>query len=245
MAARAAGAIHQEHVGRALNVQSKSTVGDLVTEVDALAEAEIRRIILERHPGHAILGEEEGLVGGGGARWIVDPLDGTVNYAHGFPVYCASVAFEQDGALRVGAVFDPTRDELFTASRGGGAFLNGAPIRVSGTKELSMPAMLATGFPYNIAQDATNLELLRRALALGLPVRRAGAAALDLCSVACGRFDGYWELGLKPWDAAAGALIVREAGGRVTDRAGADEAFGDMLIASNSSLHDELLAMLR
>ena len=244
-AARAAGAIHQAYVGRAFSVRNKSTVGDLVTEVDALAEAEIRRVILGAHPNHAILGEEEGLIGEAEERWVVDPLDGTVNYAHGFPVYCASVAFERRGEQLVGAVFDASRGELFTAVKDGGAFLNGARIRVSRTEALSTPALLATGFPYNVAQDATNLELLRRALALGLPVRRPGAAALDLCYVACGRLDGYWEFGLKPWDAAAGSLIVREAGGTVSDRSGNADASGAMIVATNGLLHAELLGMLR
>nr|WP_157448878.1 inositol monophosphatase family protein [Deinococcus peraridilitoris] len=245
-AARAAGAIHLAYAGRAFGVRSKTTLGDLVTEVDTLAEAEIRRLLLADFPEHAILGEEEGLVGEiREARWVVDPLDGTVNYAHGFPVYCVSIGFEQHGERMVGVVYDPTRDELFTAVKGEGAFLNGQQIQVSTTEPLATPALLATGFPYNVAQDARNLDLLRRALALGLPVRRAGAAALDLCYVACGRFDGYWEFGLKPWDAAAGSLIVEEAGGRVSDGQGRPTPYGPMIVASNKVLHEELLGMLR
>ena len=244
-AARAAGSIHQSYRERELNVRTKTTFSDLVTEVDALAEAEIRRVIHAVFPDHAILGEEEGLTGDAQERWIVDPLDGTVNYAHGFPMYCASIAYQHAGERMVGVVYDPTRDELFTAVRGQGALLNGRPLRVSGTPELRTPALVATGFPYDVAENPANLEYVRRALALGVPLRRPGAAALDLCYVAAGRLDAYWELDLKPWDAAAGSLILEEAGGRVTDLEGHATPYGRMIVATNGLLHDELLRMLR
>ena len=245
-AARAAGAIHLAHLGQALEVRSKSTFSDLVTQVDGLSEAAIREVIAATYPDHAVLGEEEGLGAGpvaGAARWIVDPLDGTVNYAHGYPVFCASVGLEVGGQRVVGAVFDPTRNELFTATRGGGAFLNGKPIGVSATPTLTTPALVATGFPYDFS-GGRNLALVERLLRLGVPVRRPGAAALDLCNVACGRMDAFWEFGLKPWDSAAGSLIVEEAGGRVTNAAGEADVYGEMIVATNGHLHPELLEVL-
>ncbi|SMB92979.1 inositol monophosphatase family protein [Deinococcus hopiensis] len=246
-AAQAAGTIHLAHLGRALNIRSKSSFNDLVTEVDALAEAAIRGVIAATYPDHSVLGEEEGLGGGAGvgaACWIVDPLDGTVNYAHGYPVFCASVGLELDGERVVGAVFDPSRGELFTATRGGGAFLNGEAIGVSATPTLTTPALVATGFPYGTGGER-NFALVERLLRLGVPIRRPGAAALDLCNVACGRMDAFWELGLKPWDSAAGSLIVEEAGGQVTDAAGRPDVYGEMIVATNGPLHPELLALLR
>jgi len=243
-AALAAGAIQLARAGLPHEVRAKSTFSDLVTEVDALCEAEIRRIILAAHPDHAVLGEEEGQAGEGDSLWVVDPLDGTVNYARGYPVYCASVALEVRGVRVVGAVYDPTRRELFTASLGGGAFLNGARIRPSETPRLQSPALISTGFPYHVADDASNLTYLGKLLALGVPVRRPGAAALDLCNVACGRMDGYWEVGLKRWDSAAGSLIVEEAGGVISDMTGAPTPYGQGIVAANPTLHAELLSVL-
>ena len=243
-AVRAAGAIQLARAELPHQVSSKSNFSDLVTEVDALCEAEIRRIVLEAFPAHAVLGEEEGQQGEGDYLWVVDPLDGTVNYAHGFPVYCASVGLEVRGVRVVGAVYDPTRRELFTARLGGGAYLNGQRIRASRTRALRSPALIATGFPYNVAEDAGKLTYLNKLLALGVPVRRPGAAALDLCYVACGRLDGYWESGLKRWDAAAGSLMVQEAGGTVTDAAGERTPYGAVIVAANAGLHPELLGVL-
>lgn len=245
-AARAAGAVHLAHLGRVQVVRSKSSYADLVTEVDAEAEQVIRRVIAGHFPDQAVLGEEEGY--GAGAqqadgRWVVDPLDGTVNYAHGYPVFCASVALEWQGVRVVGAVYDATRDELFTATLGGGAFLNGQAIRVSSTPTLTTPALVSTGFPYDTSGER-NLRLVARLLRRGVPVRRPGAAALDLCNVACGRMDAFWELGLKPWDTAAGSLIVQEAGGMFTDFSGEVTPYGEVLLATNGLLHSELLALL-
>lgn len=248
-AAHEAGRIQQQHAGKTHTISTKSSFSDLVTEVDGLCEAAIRGLIAQSYPDHAVLGEEEGEQGQQGAeyRWVVDPLDGTVNYAHGFPFYCVSIALEQrrpDGTERLlGVVYDATRDELFTAALGGGALLNGQPIRVSGTPTLKTPALLSTGFPYDPG-DRRNLGLLGRVLALGVPVRRPGAAALDLCYVACGRLDGYWEMGLKPWDSAAGSLIIQEAGGQVSGRHGEAHDDGPVIVASNRRLHAELLAVL-
>ncbi|WP_420596225.1 inositol monophosphatase family protein [Deinococcus sp.] len=243
-AARAAGAIQLSRAELPHEVRAKTTFSDLVTEVDALCEAEIRRMVLAAYPDHAILGEEEGQSGEGDFLWVVDPLDGTVNYAHGFPIYCASVALEVRGVRVVGAVYDPSRRELFTATLGGGAFLNGARIRPSQTPSLRSPALISTGFPYSVAEDASNLTYLQKLLAVGVPVRRPGAAALDLCNVACARMDGYWEMGLKRWDAAAASLIVEEAGGIVSDLSGQRTPYGKMIVAANPKLHPELLAVL-
>ncbi|GAA4017153.1 inositol monophosphatase family protein [Deinococcus rubellus] len=243
-AALAAGAIQLARTDLLHEVRAKSTFSDLVTEVDALCEAEIRRIILAAYPAHAVLGEEEGQAGEGEYLWIVDPLDGTVNYARGYPVYCASVALEVRGVRVVGAVYDPSRRELFTASLGSGAFLNGARIQPSTTPRLQSPALISTGFPYSVADDASNLTYLGKLLALGVPVRRPGAAALDLCNVACGRMDGYWELGLKRWDSAAGSLIIEEAGGVVSDMDGLPTPYGPGIVAANPALHPELLTVL-
>lgn len=243
-AARAAGAIQLARAELAHDEKSKTTFSDLVTEVDALCEAEIRRLISAAYPDHAVLGEEEGQAGEGDFLWVVDPLDGTVNYARGYPVYCASVALEVRGLRVVGAVYDPTRRELFTAMRGGGAFLNGARIRPSRTPSLRSPALISTGFPYNVASDRSNLGHLEKLLSLGVPVRRPGAAALDLCNVAAGRMDGYWEVGLKRWDAAAGSLIVEEAGGLISDLDGQPTPYGRGIVAANPLLHPELLAVL-
>ena len=248
-ASQEAGRIQQDYVGRAHTIATKSSFSDLVTEVDGLCEAAIRELIAQAYPQHAVLGEEEGEQGQAGAeyRWVVDPLDGTVNYAHGFPFYCVSIALERrrDGETErlLGVVYDATRNELFTAVQGGKAFMNGQPISVSGTPTLRTPALLSTGFPYDPG-DSRNLGLLAKLLAMGVPVRRPGAAALDLCYVACGRFDGYWELGLKPWDSAAGALIVQQAGGRVTDLAGVSRPDGPVIVASNGLLHAGLLEVL-
>ncbi|ANE44855.1 histidinol phosphate phosphatase [Deinococcus puniceus] len=246
-AARAAGAVHLVHLGTARIVQTKTTYADLVTEVDGEAERVIRAVIAETYPDHAVLGEEEGLgeiEAKSDFRWVVDPLDGTVNYAHGYPVFCASVALEYRGEAIAGAVFDPTRDELFTATLGGGSFLNGQPLAVSATPTLTTPALVATGFPYDNSGER-NLALVARLLRLGIPVRRPGAAALDLCNVACGRMDAYWEIGVKRWDVAAGSLILQEAGGHVSDAGGVPTPHGEMIVATNRLLHAELLGVLQ
>ncbi|WP_019008732.1 inositol monophosphatase family protein [Deinococcus aquatilis] len=251
-AARAAGAVHLAHLGTARIVHTKTTYADLVTEVDGEAERVIRAVIAGTYPDHAVLGEEEGLgdvvaesdFHESDFRWVVDPLDGTVNYAHGYPVFCASVALEWRGEAVAGAVFDPTRDELFTATLGGGAFLNGQPLAVSATPTLTTPALVATGFPYDNSGER-NLALVARLLRLGVPVRRPGAAALDLCNVACGRMDAYWEIGVKRWDVAAGSLILQEAGGQVTDAAGVRTPYGEMIVSTNRLLHAELLELVQ
>lgn len=244
-AAQEAARIQSYYAGGELQITTKTSHSDLVTMVDGLSEERIREVLLGRFPDHVVLGEEQGQPGGeADYRWIVDPLDGTLNYAHGFPFYCVSIALEVRGRLEVGVVLDGNRRELFTAVRGGGAFLNGAPIRV--TEEADpRQAMLATGFAYTEATIIDNVEVFARVLPKVRSVRRPGAAALDLSYVACGRFDGFWELTLNPWDVAAGVLIIEEAGGRVSNgKGGAYNLDDPVLVATNGPLHEPLLELL-
>ena len=246
-AARRAGALHLKYQGGDLGIETKSSEADLVTIVDREAELAIRAEILADFPDHAILGEEGGAAGADAAEalWVVDPLDGTVNYAHGFPFYCVSIALDLNGRTVVGAVLDPVHDELFTATLGGGAFLNGEHIHVSKVALLSPRAMLATGFPYDVQGALASLRVFQRFLLRNIPVRRPGAAALDLCSVACGRFDGFWEGKLNAWDCAAGNLIVQEAGGIVSNVSGNAFRYEDRpLVASNGLIHQDILDVL-
>jgi myo-inositol-1(or 4)-monophosphatase len=215
---------------------------DYVTEVDRAAEREIIAIIRKNYPQHAILAEESGASGESEVRWIIDPLDGTTNFLHGFPTYCVSVAAEVRGRLEVAAVYDPMRLELFTAARGAGAQLEGKRIRVSRLRGLD-GALLATGFPFRAGADFdAYLEMLRVIMPQAAGIRRPGAAALDLAYVAAGRVDGFWELGLQPWDSAAGALLVQEAGGHISRLDGSDYEHGGNLVAGNQKVHAALLA---
>ncbi len=244
-ASKAAGAIQIANVGKDLGISSKSSDSDLVTRVDKECEALIRDALLTAFPDHAILGEEGGNVGASQFQWIVDPLDGTVNYAHGFPFFCVSIGLEIRGQRVVGVVFDPNRNELFHAVLGGGAFLNGAAISVSSIAELGGRAMLATGFPYDTAAAMDALEVFKHFLALGLPVRRPGAAAIDLCYVACGRIDGFFEYKLQAWDCAAAILIIEEAGGRVTNFSNGPYSYADKkIVATNGHLHAQMLKVI-
>lgn len=244
-AALSAGKLLKEGIGAEFDIEYKGEV-DIVTDLDKAAEAEIVSIINSCHPEHGILTEEsEETKSESGYRWIIDPLDGTTNFAHGFPVFCVSIALEKDGVVELGVVYDPTRDELFTATLSAGAYLNGESIRVSGVSELDT-ALLATGFPYDIrTSKENNLGHFADFAVRAQAIRRAGSAALDLCYVASGRFDGFWELKLKPWDIAAGMLIVTEAGGQVTDFAGAATSVDcKRLLASNGLIHADMSAIL-
>jgi myo-inositol-1(or 4)-monophosphatase len=244
-AARAAGAIQLRNIDADLGIDTKSNDSDLVTRVDKECEALIRERILTAFPDHAILGEEGGNVGTSTHQWIVDPLDGTVNYAHGFPFFCVSIGLEVSGERVVGVVYDPNRDELFHAMKGSGAFLNGKALHVSGVAQLGGRAMLATGFPYDPDAALEALEVFKKFLGLGLPVRRPGAAAIDLCYVACGRIDGFFEYKLNAWDCAAAILIIEEAGGSVTNFAGGPYHYEDKkIVASNALLHDAMLEVI-
>jgi myo-inositol-1(or 4)-monophosphatase len=244
-AAARAGALLRSRYRERQEIAYKSEV-DLVTAADRDAEHLIVEAIASAFPTHGIIAEESAARPGSDPyRWYIDPLDGTTNFAHGHPHFAVSIALARDDDLVLGLVYDPVREELFTALRGEGARLNGAPIRVSDTPLLDQ-ALLATGFPYDRRQHvAFYLAYVGAALRRAQGVRRVGAAALDLCYVACGRFDGYWEWKLKPWDVAAGRLILEEAGGRVTDFAGGPQPLsGEETAASNGRLHAELLAML-
>jgi len=219
---------------------------DLVTEADVASEALVIAGIKERFPDHGILAEEKGIEQGESEYlWIIDPLDGTTNYAHGFPVYGVSIALEYRGEITVGVVYEPNLDELFTAEKGKGAFLNGAPIRVSETRELDR-SLLATGFPYNFRTDPDRIIKPFTGFSLNAQgIRRAGAATIDLISLACGRFDGFWEFGLKPWDMAAGGLIAAEAGARITRMEGRSyDIRVPEIVASNGFIHDQMLAVI-
>lgn len=228
-------------------VRSKDARTNLVTEADTASEALIRRMIGETFGGDAVLGEEAGSQGDATrGRWLVDPLDGTVNFAHGYRCFCVSIAYERDGAVQFGVVYDPMADECFRGLRGGGADLNGSRLIVSECDALA-DAMLCTGFPVHAAADPIqNLgpfgDFMRRTPA----IRRDGSAALDLCYVAAGRFDGFWEYGLHPWDFAAGWLIVEEAGGRVTDyRDGPMHIGVERMLATNGRIHGAMIDVLR
>jgi len=242
-----AGDVQMAQFGQVIRVDKKGAI-DLVTEVDLAVEREFRELIAERFPDHHVLAEEMGGSAAvpAGPCWVFDPIDGTTNYAHGLPIFCSSLALEIDGVPEVAAVYDPTRRELFTAERGAGAFLNGQPLRVSQADQL-IDAMLVTGFPYDVHARVNEIVGLFGAfVAHARAVRRLGSAALDLCYVAAGRMDGFWESDLKAWDIAGGALIVAEAGGRVTGTDGS--AFASRsghVLASNGRLHDAMLAVIR
>jgi myo-inositol-1(or 4)-monophosphatase len=246
--AREAGAIQRARYETALAIESKSRPIDLVTEVDRACEELIVATLRRERPDDDILAEEGGAHAdaGGDWRWIIDPLDGTVNYAHGYPCFAVSIGVEHAGVRTVGVVYDPLRDECFEAVRGRGARCNGRAIHVSQCAEVGR-ALLATGFAYDVRDSARdNLAEFARAVKHAGGVRRDGSAAIDLCYVACGRFDAYWELKLHAWDVAAGILIVEEAGGRVTDLAGGPApASGTEIASSNGLIHDELLRVLR
>jgi myo-inositol-1(or 4)-monophosphatase len=215
---------------------------DYVTEVDRAAEQEIIGIIRHHYPAHAVLAEESGASGDNETRWIIDPLDGTTNFLHGFPVYAVSIACEVRGRLEVATVYDVLRQELFTATRGVGAQLDSRRIRVSKRRGLE-GALLATGFPFRANADLdTYLEMLRVVMPQVAGVRRPGSAALDLAYVAAGRVDGFWELGLKPWDSAAGALLITEAGGLISRINGEPYEHGGDVCAGTPRIHAALLA---
>ncbi|MCX5820623.1 MAG: inositol monophosphatase family protein [Deltaproteobacteria bacterium] len=243
--AREAGALLRERIDDLHTVQYKGEI-NLVTEADRLSEALIVDRIRRSFPDHDILTEESPeIVSGSGFRWIIDPLDGTTNYSHGYPVFCVSIALEMEGMIRFGAVFNPMLDELFIAERGAGAFLNDRRLTVSREAELSR-SLLATGFPYDLREDRNNNINYFNAMVLNTQaVRRAGSAALDLAYLAAGRFDGFWELKLMPWDMAAGWLLVEEAGGVVTDLHGDPfDLYSPHILASNGLIHGEMSRML-
>jgi myo-inositol-1(or 4)-monophosphatase len=243
--AREAGALLMQYFHQGLKIEYKGDA-DLVTAADRASETLIRQRITEQFPGHDVLGEEQGLNDqGSDYRWYVDPLDGTTNFAHGYPVFCVSMGLEHRSgteAKRIaGVVYDPTRDELFAAQKGQGAQLNGKPIHVSKASQLK-ECLLATGFPSHKRHKNPNIHFYHQITLRTHGVRRAGSAALDLCNVASGRFDGFWEFNLNPWDTAAGVLLVEEAGGKVSRFDGSGFAIDSReTLASNGLVHDALL----
>ncbi|HET7748778.1 MAG TPA: inositol monophosphatase family protein [Terriglobales bacterium] len=239
--AREAGTLLMGYFHRRVKVEYKGDV-DLVTEADRASEALITKRIRERWPDHNILGEEGTRSEQGSEyRWYVDPLDGTTNFAHGFPVFCVSLALEYRDERVAAVILDPTREEMFTAEQGGGAFLNGKPIHVSSVGNLA-ECLVATGFPSHKRHKNPNIFFYHQITLKTHGVRRAGSAALDLCDVACGRFDGFWEFNLNPWDTAAGVLIVQEAGGQVTRFDGQPFRIDSReTLASNGRVHEALL----
>jgi myo-inositol-1(or 4)-monophosphatase len=243
--ARDAGEILRDRFGQPHEVRFKGTI-DLVTEADQAAEDLIADRLRTVCPEHDLLCEE-GSVGatlGATYRWVVDPLDGTTNFAHGLPTFAVSIALEDAGGPVVGVVYDPMRDELFVARKGGGATLNGTPILVSAIDQL-IASVLVTGFSYDFTRRAHQADVWRDFLTRVQAIRQTGSAALNLCYIAAGRLDGYWEQGLSPWDVAAGAVIVSEAGGTVTDmRGGAFRSDDREILASNGKLHDKMLSVI-
>lgn len=246
-AARQAGAILETYARTGFRIEHKQLI-NLVTDADHQAEQCIIDVIHKAFPTHPVLAEERGLTEQPPSRykWIIDPLDGTTNFAHRFPAYCISIGVECDGRVIAGVVYDPTRDDLFTAQIGHGAFLNGTPITVSSTDHLDH-ALLVTGFGYDIRENPNNnLNHFARFALKVQGLRRTGTAALDLCYVAAGRFDGFWEVKLNPWDMAAGVVILLEAGGKVSNFTGsAHSIYGQELVASNGILHQSMLNILQ
>ena len=244
-AVQEAGQILKEGFGKPRQISYKGAI-NLVTEMDQRSEALIIDILSREFPDYGILAEESAeQKGSAPSRWIIDPLDGTTNYAHGYPFFCISLALEDKGKIVWGVVYDPLRDELFAGESGNGAFLNGTPLTVSATDNLGS-GFLSTGFPYDVRESADdNLDHFSRFAKRGRAIRRDGSAALDLCYVAMGRFDGFWEMKLHPWDTAAGSLIVIEAGGRVTDYCG-NPFFLDSreILATNGLIHQEMIDVL-
>ena len=241
-----AGEVQMQHFGTEIRVDKKGVI-DLVTEIDIEIEREFRAMISARFPDHDVLGEEFGAGGREGIPqfcWVFDPIDGTTNYAHGLPIFCASLALELDGQPIVAAIYDPSRRELFTAERGQGARLNGQPIRVSATTTL-IDSLLVTGFHYDVQKDPSEVIALFSTSHASRAVRRLGSAALDLCA-SRRALDGFWEKKLQPWDVAAGALIVAEAGGRVTAMSGAPYGSREgSMLASNGLIHTQMLKTIR
>ena len=243
--ARKSGALLKEKFSQTHKIQYKGDI-DIVTEADKLSEDLIIETIKRNFPDHGILSEESpAITGAGKLRWIIDPLDGTTNYYHGYPVFCVSVALENEGTIVLGVIYDPMREDMFVAIRGEGAYLNDKKLKVSSVNNLSR-SLLATGFPYDIRDSKENNLDYFNAMAINVQaIRRAGSAALDLAYLAAGRFDGFWELKLKPWDTAAGCLMVEEAGGVISDIAGQKwHLQSPSLLASNGLIYEQMIKVL-
>jgi myo-inositol-1(or 4)-monophosphatase len=244
--AREAGVFLKERLNEKHVIDYKGEI-NIVTEEDRLSEGMITSKIRERYPDHDILAEEStGTARHSRCRWIIDPLDGTTNYAHGYPVFCVSIAFEKDSEIHLGVIYNPMLDEMFMAEKGKGAFLNGKKIAVSNTTDLSQ-SLLATGFPYDIRSNRNNnINYFNGMAKSAQAIRRAGSAALDMAYIAAGRFDGFWELKLMPWDTAAGWLMIHESGGIVTDLFGrAYHLEAPHVLATNGKVHQGMINMFK
>jgi len=245
-AAKEAGRIQKMHFGHSHAVEYKGEI-DLVTVVDKLCDEAISRLIRSAFPDHDLLTEESPFEGRNSRwKWIVDPIDGTTNYFRGYPCFCVSIGLEEEGEMRLGVVYDPMLDELFHGERGKGTYLNGQRITVSRIAGLDQ-AFLSTGFPYDVRKNADiYLSYFGQFIRRCFGIRRPGSAALDLCYVAAGRFDGFWELKLHPWDVAAGSLLVTEAGGKVTDFKGEPfSIYSDEILASNGLIHEQMIQVMK
>lgn len=246
-AAMQAGKILIDHIGNLKKGQiSRKNKFDFVTHVDKLSEAKIIEVISGRYPEHRFYAEEGIKQDAGGHRWIIDPLDGTTNYIHTYPCYAISIALEIDGRIELGVIYDPGRDELFVAEKGGGATLNGSRIHVSGQRDPAL-SLLCTGFPFRCKENIDlYLDSFKQLFLVTSGIRRTGSVALDFCSIASGRSEGFWEIGLSPWDVAAGYLMILEAGGKMTDFAGGDDPiWTGNVVASNGYLHEHILNTVR
>lgn len=245
--AKEAGKFLKINLGKVKNIQTKKEEINLVTEIDKESEKKIVEFIKSKFPHHSILAEESGEAkSDSGYKWIIDPLDGTTNYTHSFPIFCVSIALEYKGEVILGVIYDPNFDELFWAEKNKGAFLNGKKISVSKTDKL-IKSMLATGFPYNVRENPDNcIEHFVNFLMEAQAIRRLGSAALDLAYVACGRLDGFWEVNLNPWDVAAGKIIIEEAGGKLTDFYGNKfSIYTRGVVASNGLIHQQMLEVIK
>lgn len=246
-AALQAGDLLRKGFGTSLEITNKSGRHNLVTQYDKLAEASIFSCLLRRFPEHGFIGEEQGQTKEGDVIWIVDPLDGTVNFAHGIPLFSVSIAAICENEVIASAVYQPMTQELFWAEKGKGAFLNGTELRVTTTGSLD-DAIVATGFPYNVHEDPLHcIETFDKMTRKGIPIRRLGSAAIDLAYVAAGRFDAYWEVSLQPWDLAGGKLLVEEAGGKVSQYNGTvcDVYKSGTVLATNNLLHSAMVEAIR
>jgi myo-inositol-1(or 4)-monophosphatase len=247
-AAKSAGEITLNYFNKDIEIRHKGNLdNDLVTEVDKKSEKCIIDMIKNQYPEHIILAEESGLIkASSNIKWIIDPLDGTVNYAHGVPIFSVSIGVEVNGEIVVGVVFDPTRNELFTAKKGEGAFLNNKKISVSSSTELSK-SIIVTGFPYNVKENPFNcIDIFKNFLLSSRALRRLGSAALDGAWVAAGRFDGFYEVALQPWDSAAAVLLVTEAGGKATNFANDNfSVYEKSTLFTNGKIHDQMKEVLK
>jgi myo-inositol-1(or 4)-monophosphatase len=247
-AAKEAGKYLKYSVGKVKSIEMKQgEERNLVSEIDKTSEAKIISIIKRHYPNHAILAEESGASSmSADYKWVIDPLDGTTNFLHGLPIFCVTLAVEYKGEIVAGVVYDPNLDELYTAEKGSGAYCNGKRMRVTQTSDL-IGSLLVTGFPYDIAQNPDNaVGHFVNFLMEGQGLRRLGSAALDLSYIAAGRFDGFWEVNLNPWDMAAGVLFVQEAGGKVTDFSGVPSSiYNKQVLATNGVIHDAMLQVLK